>query len=47
MNDTLTIPTSAASADKAAWGHLLFGFIALYAGYPLGGGFFAMPCSPM
>ena len=25
MNDTLTIPTPDASADKAAWGHLLFG----------------------
>lgn len=46
MNDTLTIPTPAASADKAAWGHLLFGFIALYAGYPLGGGIFRYAMLP-
>ena len=46
MNDTLTIPTQDASADKAAWGPLLFGFLALYAGYPLGGGIFRYAMLP-
>ena len=30
----------------SAWGHLLFGFIALYAGYPLGGGIFRYAMLP-
>lgn len=41
--NSLTVPATVAPTDKAAWGHLLFGFIALYAGYPLGGGYSGMP----
>lgn len=44
--NSLTIPTASAATDKAAWGHLLFGFIALYAGYPFGGGIFRYAMIP-